>query len=209
MNNENTATVVTVSTESPVVEGSAPKGKRVRKAKAEAAPKTPRVRTPRPEKAAKAPKAEKVAAAPKAPRVAKPKVEKAPRAEKAPKAEKVRQEYPFATKAMVAARIESEPGFIGTVMTTLFQRQTTFEQETSSTKTKNARGFMSSHAVNGSRIAKKLIAGEALDETDTEQMAAIAPCYTKQIAHHLREEAIRENPELAAKAAAYFTNGGL
>lgn len=122
----------------------------------------------------------------------------------APKAKREPQSYPFVTKAQLAAQLQSYP-FACAAMLVLFDRQTAFEQDTSSTLSKNRRGFMSSHAVHGTRIAKAIRAGEALSEEDVARVMAIAPRYTKQLAEHFRQGAIEADPALAAKAACFFT----
>jgi hypothetical protein len=67
---------------------------------------------------------------------------------------------------------------------------------------------MSSHAVHGTRIAKALIAGEDLTEEDVARVTTIAGRYTKQLAAQARQDAIEADPELAVKAAAFFTVQG-
>lgn len=127
---------------------------------------------------------------------------------KAPKAKKEPKAYPFLTKAQISSRIGSDFKFACEVIGILYDRQTKHEQDTKSTLTKNARGFMSSHAVHGSRIAQLLRNGQALDEADMARVAMIAPRYTKQLAEHFRAEAIDANPELKAQAACFFTDQG-
>jgi hypothetical protein len=127
---------------------------------------------------------------------------KAPKAAKAPKEKK---SYPFLTKAQIAASIGSDFQFACSVIVTLYDRQTTFEQETKSTLNKNRRGFMSSHAVNGTKLALKIRAGEDLTDEDVARVHEIAPRYTKQMADHFRQAAIEADPALAAKAACFFT----
>lgn len=127
----------------------------------------------------------------------------APRAKKAKAPPRV---YPFLTKAQIAAKIENDFGFACEVIGILYARQTEHEQQTKSTLNKNRRGFMSSHAVHGSRIAQALLAGQALDEADVGRVQEIAPRYTKQMADHFRAAAIEANPELAAQAACFFTD---
>lgn len=129
----------------------------------------------------------------------------------APKAKKAKKEprnYPFMTKAMISERIESSFSFACEVIGILYDRQTKHEQDTKSTLNKNRRGFMSSHAVHGSRIAQALRAGQALDDADAARVSEIAPRYTKQLAEHFRAQAIAENPALAAQAACFFTDQG-
>ena len=126
-----------------------------------------------------------------------------PKAKKAPKEKK---SYPFVTKAQIAASIASDFSYACNVLVILHNRQTSFEQEVKTTKDKNRRGFMSSHAVNGSRVAEKIKRGEELNDEDVAHVQAIAPRYTKQIADHLRAEAIEADPSLAVKAACFFTD---
>lgn len=121
------------------------------------------------------------------------------------KAPKEKKSYPFLTKAQIAANIANDFQFACLVITTLYDRQTTFEQETKSTLNKNRRGFMSSHAVNGTKVALKIKAGEALLPEDQAHVDAIAPRYTKQMADHFRAAAIEADPSLAEKAACFFT----
>lgn len=125
---------------------------------------------------------------------------------KAPKPKKEPRNYPFLTKAQIGARIESDFGFACEVIGILYDRQTQHEQETKSTYTKNRRGFMSSHAVHGSRIAQALKAGTPLSDEDKARVEAIAPSYTKQMADHFRAEAIEANPALKEQAACFFTD---
>jgi hypothetical protein len=130
---------------------------------------------------------------------------------RAKKAKKEPRNYPFLTKAQISAQIEGSFSFACEVIGILYDRQTKHEQDTSSTLNKNRRGFMSSHAVHGSRIAKELKAGvapEALSDEDKARVAEIAPRYTKQLAEHFRAQAIAENPALAAQAACFFTDQG-
>jgi len=105
--------------------------------------------------------------------------------------------YPFITRAQVAERIASDDDFAQMAIVLLHDRQTSFEQATRSTKDRNARGFMSSHAVNGSRLAEKIASGAALEPEEMARAREIASHYTKQISAHLREEAKASSPELA------------
>jgi hypothetical protein len=117
---------------------------------------------------------------------------------------KAKKSYPFLTKAQIAL-MACDLTFCCEAMVILFDRQTAFEQETSSTLNKNRRGFMSSHAVHGTRIARALKAGEALSEEDVARTTAIAPRYTKQLADHFRALALEADPALEAQAACFFT----
>lgn len=118
--------------------------------------------------------------------------------------EKTKKQYPFVTKAQLAARLQDFT-FCCEAMVILFDRQTAFEQETSSTLNKNRRGFMSSHAVHGTRIAKAIRAGEPVSEEDVPRVLTIAPRYTKQLADHFRQLALEADPSLAEKASCFFT----
>jgi hypothetical protein len=111
--------------------------------------------------------------------------------------------YPFLTKAQIKARLETEPGFRYEAMAILHTLQTEFEQNTKSTRDKNRQGFMSSHAVNGSRVAEKIKAGETLTPEDEAIVQKIAPRYTRQLAIWFRAKAIVEQPELQAVAALF------
>lgn len=108
--------------------------------------------------------------------------------------------YPFLTKAQIKERLESDPEFRRQAMVILFTLQTQHEQDTSTTLNKNRQGFMSSHAVNGTRVAKKIQAGEELSPEDTAHVEAIAPRYSRQLAVYFRAKAIAEQPALQAVA---------
>lgn len=112
--------------------------------------------------------------------------------------------YPFQTKKQIALRLATDPGFVRDCLVILYDRQTSDEAETSSTKYKNARGFMSSHAVHGTRLAKMVLAGEEMTDEDTAKVAEIVPRYTKQLAEHFRAKEIMKNPKLAVEAASFF-----
>jgi len=126
-------------------------------------------------------------------------------AAKPKKAKKEPRSYPFLTKAQIAANIEADFSFACQVICILHDRQTSFEQEQKTTLNKNRRGFMSSHAVHGSRIAELLKSGAPLSPEDQDRVAEIAPRYTKQMAEHFRAEAIAADPTLREKAACFFT----
>lgn len=113
--------------------------------------------------------------------------------------------YPYATKKQIAERIATDFSYACSCLVTLYNLQTEYERDTSTTLTRNHVGFMSSHAVHGTRIAKALIAGEPLSDEDGSRVNSIVARYTKQLAAHARREANEADPELAAKAAAFFT----
>jgi len=108
--------------------------------------------------------------------------------------------YPFVTKNQIKTRLTESPAFRCEAMAILHTLQTEFEQGTRSTRDKNRQGFMSSHAVNGSRVAEKIKAGAELTAEDWEHIDRIAPRYTRQLALVLRARQLVEQPELAAVA---------
>lgn len=113
--------------------------------------------------------------------------------------------YPFRTKRDILAQIEADDDFVLEVMGVLYQRQTSDERDTKTTKYRNARGFMSSHAVNGTRLVEKILHdGEAWDEADMAKARSIACRYGKQLAAHFRAEVLESSPELAAEVACFF-----
>jgi hypothetical protein len=111
--------------------------------------------------------------------------------------------YPFTSKAQIKAQLAESQEFRTACLLVLYDRQTSHEQETSTTKDRNKMGFMSSHAVHGCRLAKLVLAGEALSEEDQGRVDTIVPRYTKQLASHFRAGELARNPDLA-KAAAVF-----
>ena len=116
--------------------------------------------------------------------------------------------YPFASKSEIKARITNDPAFAITCLVTLYGLQTEHEQATKTTVNKNHRGFMSSHAVNGCKLAEKMIAGETLTDEETAKATEMVSHYSKQLARHLRDEAVAENPDLAKEAAVFFAPQG-
>lgn len=111
--------------------------------------------------------------------------------------------YPFVTKAQLKDRLASEPEFRKEAMVLLYTLQTEHEQATSSTLNRNRQGFMSSHAVHGTRIAKAILANEEIGSEDWDRIDAIAPRYTRQLACYYRAKAIVDQPALAAIAGIF------
>ena len=111
--------------------------------------------------------------------------------------------YPFVTKAQIASRLENEPDFRMECLLVLYRRQTEDEQERKETKYKNKRGFMSSHAVNGTRLAEQVLAGEEITEEDQGKIDGMVVRYTKQLASHFRAIQADENPELVEQAKVF------
>ena len=111
--------------------------------------------------------------------------------------------YPFKTRKQIKAELDADFTARCAAMVTLFQAQTNQEQATDKTLFANRVGFMSSHAVNGSKVAKKLLASEELEASDVEAINKIAPRYSRQLAALARAETLAANPELAEKAALF------
>ncbi len=111
--------------------------------------------------------------------------------------------YPFVTKAQIKAQLDGDADYRKQAMVILFTLQTEHEQNTETTLNKNRQGFMSSHAVHGTRVAKKIKAGEELTAEDLGHVDAIAPRYSRQLAVYFRARAIAENPALKAVAALF------
>ena len=111
--------------------------------------------------------------------------------------------YPFLTKAQIRERLDADSSFRMEAMVILHTLQTAWEQGTRQTKEKNRQGFMSSHAVNGSRVAEAIKAGRDLSAEDWAHVDRIAPRYTRQLAIFFRAKAIAEQPALKAVAALF------
>ncbi len=111
--------------------------------------------------------------------------------------------YPFATKAQIKAELDASFDVRCWAMVTLYKMQTAYEQNNKTTVVKNRNGFMSSHAVNGTRVALKLLAKEELDEANVELINKIAPRYSRQLAVIARQAALESDPSLAEKAAVF------
>ena len=116
------------------------------------------------------------------------------------KSSSISVQYPFVTKATIKARLAAEPEYRLAAMVVLLGLQTEHEVSTKSTLSRNHAGFMSSHAVKGTRVAQKIVAGEVLTAEDLDVVNKIAPCYSKQLATYARAEAVRANPALRAVA---------
>lgn len=113
--------------------------------------------------------------------------------------------YPHKTKKEIVAQLATDDSFVNHCLLVLYARQTEHEQERKTTESRNARGFMSSHAVRGSVLAQKLQSGDALTADEQDQARAITGRYVKQLAEHFRQEDLARDPEIAAKAAVFFT----
>jgi len=122
-----------------------------------------------------------------------------------PKKQKVGT-YPFKSKREILAKVEADDAYMLHCLCILHDRQTEHEQATKTTKTKNRRGFMSSHAVRGCELAEKVKGGELLTDEDVVKAREITLRYGRQLAQHSREEAIAGNPDLAKVAEVFSAN---
>jgi hypothetical protein len=112
--------------------------------------------------------------------------------------------YPFLTKSEIRARIESNDApFILECLLVMNGRQTEVEQSKKETIFRNRAGWMSSHAVNGTKLADKVASGETLTDEEIGRAAGMVVRYTKQLAAHFRQAQIAENPALAKIAETF------
>lgn len=122
-----------------------------------------------------------------------------------PKAERPKYNYPFLTKAQIIAA-QSDDSVMMDHLVIVYGFQHRDEQDRETTVYRNRSGFMSSHAKNGTALAKKHLAGEQLTGDELAMARHIAGSYGKQLAAHFREEAIKANPALG-EIAAIFSAG--
>lgn len=106
--------------------------------------------------------------------------------------------YPFMTKAQIKTRILEDESFALECARIMTSRQTDYEVSAKSTIVKNRAGWMSSHAVFGTKCTEKLDRGEALEPNEVARLTEMVSHYSKQLASHFRDQAVNENPALAA-----------
>ncbi len=128
--------------------------------------------------------------------------EKAPAKPKKPKKKKVGA-YPFRTKAQIREQIAGDDAYALHCLGVIYDRQTEHEQENKTTKSRNARGFMSSHAKAGTELAVKVREADEVSDEDVEAARELAGRYVKQLANHFRAEQIAADPKLAKVAKVY------
>ena len=125
----------------------------------------------------------------------------------APKAPETRKPssnlYPFMTKTQIKAQIAEDFQFACRCLIVIYNRQEAAEQATKETIFRNKMGFMSSHAVNGTKLAEAVLAGDRLNPDDAAKITAIAGSYSKQLAAHFRDEELAANPALKAQAKVF------
>jgi hypothetical protein len=112
--------------------------------------------------------------------------------------------YPFATKSQIKALLASSDSAVAMAVIILQDRQTSFEQATRSTKDRNHRGWMSSHAVRGGRLADEIVATGTLSADSLVLARGMVSRYSTQLASHIRAQAVEADPSLLEKSACYF-----
>lgn len=114
--------------------------------------------------------------------------------------------YPFMTKAQILAKLASDDEFVTLCLQVMDGRQEEVERDTRETIFRNRRGWMSSHAVNGSKLAAKVSSGEDLTSEEMEVARGMVSRYGKQLAAHFRQQAIAKDPSLG-EVAKIFSAG--
>jgi hypothetical protein len=94
--------------------------------------------------------------------------------------------YPFLTKKQIKEQIATDDSFVLECLGVMHSRQTEHEVDSKTTKDRNKRGWMSSHAVRGTELALKVIGGESLTEEELDKARTMVGSYSKQLASHLR-----------------------
>jgi hypothetical protein len=84
----------------------------------------------------------------------------------------------------ILAQVETDDTFMKSCLILIYTRQTDDEQLVRQTKWSNARGFMSSHAVNGSALAQKLTLGQTLTVEEIHKARTIILRYGRQLTEH-------------------------
>ncbi len=116
--------------------------------------------------------------------------------------------YAFTTKREISIRLSTDQSFVEECITLLYRLQTEDEREKCNTIHRNRRGFASSHAVNGSKLAVHLLEGALWDDEERAMASEMISHYTKQIARYLRDEQMNSTPELKEQQAHFFTPQG-
>ena len=111
--------------------------------------------------------------------------------------------YPFLTKKQIKEQIATDDNFVVQCLTVMHSRQTEHEVDSKTTKDRNKRGWMSSHAVRGTELALKVDEGEVLEGEDLDLARKMVGSYSKQLAAHFRQARLAAEPELAETAAVF------
>jgi hypothetical protein len=126
---------------------------------------------------------------------------------------------PGFSKRAIASRLVEDDKFMLACLGILYSRQTDTEQARRETIVKNRRGFMSSHAVNGTALAERLAKDGSLPNDDSfkgkpvsslEMARSIVVRYSKQLAEHFRtnpKDAERCKPAAPAPEAESIEDG--
>lgn len=111
--------------------------------------------------------------------------------------------YPFVGQNACRAALKESAELQRLMMVALWHCQTEQEKVRRDTEEDNKRGFMSSHAWHGSRIAEAIASGKELAPEDQDRVAKYSVVYAKQLAAMLRSYAIGLEPELGVSARVF------
>jgi hypothetical protein len=108
--------------------------------------------------------------------------------------------YPFLTRREIAARIDADPAFAAKCALVLESR--TQQRAAGAAPVGKPWGWMSSERVTAGRLVVKLRGG-SLTDGDRDMLVGFVRRYSRQLADHSRDLAIKENPDLSAVAAKF------
>jgi len=112
------------------------------------------------------------------------------------------------TKGFIKNRILTDLPYALECLVVVYESQTktekTYESSGAPSKERNGAGFMSSHAVRGSVLARKVQAEEDLSKDEQKEAQKLVSHYTRQLARRAREQA----PASVKKELAPFFNNG-
>lgn len=111
--------------------------------------------------------------------------------------------YPFITKNTIKSLLAADDGAVIAALLILQERQTEHEKATRTTKDRNRRGWMSSHAVTAGKLADKVAASETLTAEEIATARGMVSRYSTQLASHFRALAIEADPTLAEQGAVF------
>lgn len=113
--------------------------------------------------------------------------------------------YPFRSKASILESVRTDDSACVEALSILYQRQTDTEQDKGQTQVRNRAGFMSSHAVRGTALARKQ-ASEGLTPDELAEARTIVLRYGKQLAAHYRKQVIEQDANLSELAKLFSAN---
>ncbi len=108
--------------------------------------------------------------------------------------------YPFVGVKAVKARLAEDTNVQLATIAMLYHFQTPVEQQKRDTCDDNRRGFMSSDAWTGSKIAEKIVDGQELTAEEWDRGQRMAVKYSRQLSVALRNKAMADDPALAQTA---------